>query len=201
MRILHLNGFKSPEERQTYKILIHKNTIDSIQSLCQAMEQLKISYERHENQAKAENIMAIQVNNLQNIHLSDLAHDIKSIWNDLGSKKCIARSNEWHLLDSAEYFISNIDRIFADNYDPTEQDILRSRISTTGIIETLFKLDKLTFKMYDVGGQRGERKKWSGHLNSQPLQLLMTILIIVIYWLFFAILLPITDYFCYQRKS
>ena len=36
----------------------------------------------------------------------------------------------------------------------------RSRLTTNGIIETDFIIDDHVFKMFDVGGQRGERKKW-----------------------------------------
>lgn len=43
---------------------------------------------------------------------------------------------------------------------PTDQDILRSRLKTTGITETVFDLGALTYRMFDVGGQRSERKKW-----------------------------------------
>lgn len=43
---------------------------------------------------------------------------------------------------------------------PTDQDILRTRLRTTGISETIFDLGNLTYKMVDVGGQRSERKKW-----------------------------------------
>ena len=45
-------------------------------------------------------------------------------------------------------------------YLPTDQDILRSRVKTTGITETTFKVGELTYKLFDVGGQRSERKKW-----------------------------------------
>lgn len=38
--------------------------------------------------------------------------------------------------------------------------MLHSRLRTTGIIETLFALGQLNFRMMDVGGQRSERKKW-----------------------------------------
>jgi len=43
---------------------------------------------------------------------------------------------------------------------PTEEDILRSRVRTTGIVEQEFNIDGNMFRMFDVGGQRNERKKW-----------------------------------------
>ncbi|KAJ5511812.1 Heterotrimeric G-protein alpha subunit [Penicillium expansum] len=43
---------------------------------------------------------------------------------------------------------------------PTDQDVLRSRVKTTGITETTFIIGDLTYRMFDVGGQRSERKKW-----------------------------------------
>jgi len=57
-------------------------------------------------------------------------------------------------------FFNEIDRLFGRDYLPTDQDILRTRLRTTGISETVFDLDKLTYRMFDVGGQRSERKKW-----------------------------------------
>ena len=45
-------------------------------------------------------------------------------------------------------------------YLPTDQDILRSRVKTTGITETMFVVGELTYRLFDVGGQRSERKKW-----------------------------------------
>jgi len=57
-------------------------------------------------------------------------------------------------------FIDSIDRLFSDDYIPIDQDILRARLRTTGISETLFNTGDLTYRMFDVGGQRSERKKW-----------------------------------------
>lgn len=57
-------------------------------------------------------------------------------------------------------YFSNIERIGGTGYIPTEQDILRSRAKTTGIVETSFMADAIRFKMVDVGGQRSERRKW-----------------------------------------
>lgn len=59
----------------------------------------------------------------------------------------------------ASYFDS-IQRIAAPDYVPTDQDVLRSRVKTTGITETHFQIGDFNYKVFDVGGQRSERKKW-----------------------------------------
>lgn len=48
----------------------------------------------------------------------------------------------------------------AKDYIPTDQDILRSRVKTTGINEITFRVQGLSYKVFDVGGQRSERRKW-----------------------------------------
>jgi len=53
-----------------------------------------------------------------------------------------------------------IDRMSLPLCPPTDQDILCSRVKTTGIMETTFKVEELTYKLFDVGGQRSEWKKW-----------------------------------------
>lgn len=62
-------------------------------------------------------------------------------------------------LHTFSYFES-VDRIAASDYLPTDQDVLRSRVKTTGITESIFRIGDLTYKLFDVGGQRSERKKW-----------------------------------------
>lgn len=57
-------------------------------------------------------------------------------------------------------YFDSIERIGHHNYLPTDQDVLRSRVKTTGITETTFVIKNLTYRMFDVGGQRSERKKW-----------------------------------------
>lgn len=89
-------------------------------------------------------------------------------------------SKDYQLNDSAKYFLDSLDRIVAKSYIPSPQDILRTRVKTTSISEISFKYkdmmvktrgkndtaqNKLTvfcskFCMYDVGGQRTERRKW-----------------------------------------
>jgi len=156
MKILHLDGFKSPEEKAAYKALVWKNLLESMQTLCHACDTLKISLDSDENRARSSALLALSVNDSPLPHKSD----IQALWHDTGVQKAVARSSEFHLLDSAPYFLESSERVLQASFEPNTQDILRSRIATTGIIETEFTIDKLLFRMYDVGGQRGERKKW-----------------------------------------
>ncbi|KIO17632.1 hypothetical protein M407DRAFT_32690 [Tulasnella calospora MUT 4182] len=69
-------------------------------------------------------------------------------------------SSEFYLMDSASYFFSQVQRIAQRDYTPNESDVLRARAKTTGISETRFSIGQLSIHMFDVGGQRSERKKW-----------------------------------------
>ncbi|BHF74385.1 hypothetical protein SprV_0501747100 [Sparganum proliferum] len=58
------------------------------------------------------------------------------------------------------FFLERTQELGKPDYIPTEQDILRCRVLTSGIFETKFTVDKVQFHMFDVGGQREERRKW-----------------------------------------
>lgn len=57
-------------------------------------------------------------------------------------------------------FFGEIKRITSADFVPNEHDVLRARTKTTGIVETRFEMGQLSIHLFDVGGQRSERKKW-----------------------------------------
>lgn len=57
-------------------------------------------------------------------------------------------------------FDNAIDHVFAPEWIPSDQDILRVRLRTTGISEVFFDMGHITWSMNDVGGQRSECNKW-----------------------------------------
>ena len=51
----------------------------------------------------------------------------------------------WNLSDYHS-FLDDLKRLGAKDYQPTEQDILRTRVKTTGIVEVHFSFKNLNFK-------------------------------------------------------
>jgi len=86
---------------------------------------------------------------------------VESLWRDHAVQEAWKnKQSELQLPVSAGNFIRDFAKISARNYVPSFHDILQTRIKTTGIIETRFEVDKEEFRMFDVGGQKNERRKW-----------------------------------------
>ncbi|KAJ2955844.1 hypothetical protein NQZ79_g8226 [Umbelopsis isabellina] len=85
---------------------------------------------------------------------------LKQLWSDKGVQQAYEKGNTFALNDNVTYFYDKIDDLFASDYIPEDDDIIRCRIKTTGIVETTFNMGPLKYRMFDVGGQRSERKKW-----------------------------------------
>ena len=82
------------------------------------------------------------------------------VWQDASIQETVCRSRKFQLNDSATgIYFNAIDRMASPSYLPTDQDILQSRVKTTGITETTFKVGELTYKLFD--GQRSKWKKWT----------------------------------------
>ncbi|KAL7025236.1 hypothetical protein ACKWTF_013406 [Chironomus riparius] len=158
MRIIHGSGYSDDDKRSFIK-LIYQNISMAMQSMIQAMESLKIEYSDEKNIEKAQQILSHDLIPTQNVQPS-LMCAIKELWADAGIQECYERRREYQLIDSAKYYLNDLERIEKDDYLPTEQDLLRARVPTTGIIEYKFKLDNIYFRIVDVGGQRSERRKW-----------------------------------------
>ncbi|TPX73948.1 hypothetical protein CcCBS67573_g04787 [Chytriomyces confervae] len=95
-----------------------------------------------------------------------LISSIKLLWQDCGVQYCVSRSSEYQLMDSCPYIMENLDRICRPEFTPADADILAARVMTSHIREIRFKVNESTFCVYDLGGQRSERKKWMAHFDN-----------------------------------
>uniref|UniRef100_H3DB87 G protein subunit alpha L n=1 Tax=Tetraodon nigroviridis TaxID=99883 RepID=H3DB87_TETNG len=165
MRILHVNGFNAEEKKQKIQD-IRKNVKDAIVTIVSAMSTLipPVPLANPEDQFRKTtdkfNCAIITTLKICRPLSKEFFDHAKKLWNDEGVKACFERSNEYQLIDCAQYFLDRIDSVRQNDYTPTDQDLLRCRVLTSGIFETKFQVDKVNFHMFDVGGQRDERRKW-----------------------------------------
>uniref|UniRef100_A0A915Q1V2 G protein alpha subunit n=1 Tax=Setaria digitata TaxID=48799 RepID=A0A915Q1V2_9BILA len=161
MRLIHTNGF-TDEETMQQKTVIYNNIIQAMVSILRGMKALDIPFENPERDADARIVMDVVKSGNESDPLTPaLITALKNLWADKGVRKdAYERGNEFQMPESTAYFLDSVDRVSFSDYKPTEQDILLSRIKTTGIVEVKFKMKNVDFRVFDVGGQRSERKKW-----------------------------------------
>ncbi|XP_052631577.1 guanine nucleotide-binding protein subunit alpha-14 [Harpia harpyja] len=158
MRIIHGSGY-TEEDRKGFTKLVYQNVFTAMQVMIGAMDTLKIQYTSKENEESAQMIKEVEVDKVTALERKQV-EAIKKLWEDPGIQECYDRRREYQLSDSAKYYLTDLDRIANPSFVPTQQDILRVRVPTTGIIEYPFDLENIIFRMVDVGGQRSERRKW-----------------------------------------
>jgi len=160
MKIIHQNGY-TVDELALYRLTIYKNLIDCAKALIGAMRQFGIEPTTPANVEYSDYLMEYQVVSDPHTPLStQVGVAVISLWQDPSIKTLMERQSEFYLMDSAPYFFEEANRISAPEYIPIEADVLRARTKTMGIYETRFTMGSLSIHMFDVGGQRSERKKW-----------------------------------------
>ncbi|KAJ0022616.1 hypothetical protein NQD34_014750 [Periophthalmus magnuspinnatus] len=160
MRILHVDGFNAEEKQQKTQD-IRKNVKDAIVTIITAMSSLAppVALGNPQNQHRVDYIKSIApLSDFE--YTEEFFEHTQRLWEDEGVRACFERSNEYQLIDCAQYFLDRLDSVRRKDYTPTDQDLLRCRVLTSGIFETRFQVDKVNFHMFDVGGQRDERRKW-----------------------------------------
>lgn len=102
-------------------------------------------------------IKGLDENDLINVNIGNA---INALWHDPGILAVWNRRSEFQIIESVQYYFNRIDIIKMPDYLPDKDDIVYSRVRTSGIVTERYNIDNTTFEMYDVGGQRNERKKW-----------------------------------------
>ncbi|KAH9484813.1 Guanine nucleotide-binding protein alpha-4 subunit [Psilocybe cubensis] len=89
--------------------------------------------------------------------------DVEALWMH-ESIKFYIQKRKIRLDDSASYFLGHIQRIAEPEYTPSNDDILNVRLQTLGIMEHSIPIytggRTYDWKLYDVGGARGQRPMW-----------------------------------------
>merc|ERR1712083_35043 len=136
LRSIHGKGFKD-KDRVGFCDHIYSQTIGQMKTMLEFYDIL-----RDENDEVADNV-----------ELLWREEAIQEIWRNRARLKI-------DFADSTAYFFDEVRRIADAQFLPSDKDILLVRHRTTGVIEQNFEIQNTTFHIFDVGGQKSERKKW-----------------------------------------
>ncbi|CDZ98214.1 g-protein alpha subunit [Phaffia rhodozyma] len=159
MKLIHQGSYKS-EEREAYKEIVFSNTCQSMKVLVEALTSMHIPLGNPANQRHCQTIISAPHQIEGDTMPGQISEAVRCLWADAGIRAVFRRKNEIQLNDSAQYYFDHIDEVGSGRYLPSDQDVLRSRVRSTGITETTFRIGDMTYRLFDVGGQRSERKKW-----------------------------------------
>ncbi|KAI8099059.1 guanine nucleotide binding protein, alpha [Halteromyces radiatus] len=158
MRLIHAAGFRE-QERLQYRSIIYENIYSSMQMMILA---LKTSSNVLDDPT-LEVYLPLFENNLDLHHHPfplEYLEPLQALWLDGGLQRAYHQSTTMAFQDNLPYFFQKLQVLWDRDYVPSDQDIIRSRVKTTGITGIKFSIGPFMYHLIDVGGQRSERKKW-----------------------------------------
>ncbi|KAI3913469.1 hypothetical protein MKW98_003948 [Papaver atlanticum] len=172
IKLLFQTGFDDAELK-SYTSVIFANVYQTIKILYDASKELAQNESDSakyvlspENEGIGEKLSEIGSRLDHPCLTKELAHEIETLWKDSAIQETSTRGNELQVPDCANYFMDNLQRLSDVNYVPTKEDVLYARVRTTGVVEIQFspvgenKKSGEVYRLFDVGGQRNERRKW-----------------------------------------
>ncbi|XP_050219532.1 guanine nucleotide-binding protein alpha-1 subunit [Mercurialis annua] len=172
IKLLFQSGFDE-SELKSYTSVVHANVYQTIKILHDGSKELA------QNEADSSKYVISGENKDIGEKLSEiggrldyprltkeLSKEIETLWKDAAIQETYDRGNELQVPDCAHYFMDNLQRLSDANYVPTKEDVLYARVRTTGVVEIQFspvgenKRSGEVYRLFDVGGQRNERRKW-----------------------------------------
>lgn len=167
MRIIH-NGEMSPVSLRSYKKDVLGNALICTLNLLKAVRNSGLPWSSSRTVEAAsvlENLSAatwgLEGNDNLYAHIpTNHASYISLIWQDEASQKCWQRANEFDLPESTAYYMSSIERLATEPFTPSQEDVLRLRLPTSETTVNDFTNDGWTFRITDIGGQKGSRRRW-----------------------------------------
>ncbi|XP_042383183.1 guanine nucleotide-binding protein alpha-1 subunit-like [Zingiber officinale] len=172
IRLLFQTGFDEVELK-SYASVIHANVYQTIKILYDGAKELAQndpSSSKYvvctENKDIGEKLSEIGSKMDYPYLTKEIAKEITTLWNDPAIQETYSHGNKLQVPDCAQYFMENLERFSEVTYVPTKEDVLHARVRTTGVVEIQFspvgesRKSGEVYRLYDVGGQRNERRKW-----------------------------------------
>jgi len=155
MKVIHKEGFTKPE-LEKFKDILRENCLQGMQKLLSACKEWDLEVTKKHRPLHELVLNASELT-------EEVAQAVQELWESKAVQSAFERNNELQLPGGASgipYYIKHATRFAEDVYLPTQDDVIRAKLRTTGITEVVFTVGNTEFTMVDVGGQRSERRKW-----------------------------------------
>ncbi|KAI9459695.1 guanine nucleotide binding protein, alpha subunit [Lactarius psammicola] len=101
------------------------------------------------------------------VHVLDRCRDsMVRLWGDEWVRRRLVERRV-RLQESSGFYLDQIERITGKDYSPTDEDVLKARLKTVGVVEHSFTISmgsmrgNTSWMIYDVGGARNQRHAWA----------------------------------------
>eukprot|EP00606_Chrysophyceae_sp_TOSAG23-5_P001632 GSChrysophyteH2.ASY1.ANO1.1640.1 assembled CDS len=157
MKIIYGREFTDTEKKSQIPT-VFLNIIQAIRLLANRLVDFKLD-------SKLKDVAKEAFNLVRNLDDSDditipVGDAIKALWLDPAMQECWSYRSQYQVIESVKYYFERMDVIKMPGYVPDKDDLLHLRVRTSGIVTERYAIDNSNYEMYDVGGQKNERKKW-----------------------------------------
>jgi len=167
LRSLHGSGFQD-KDRLQFKDHICAQIIEQMKGCLECVEILQEEEEFKDVELTKEGKdAAVVLEAAQSLKVTvQIADAVEILWKEKAIRTVFDMRATMKIDDSCAYFWDNVRRVQDPEFVPNDKDILLVRYRTTGVIEQKFEIKGNLFHVFDVGGQKSERKKWIHSFDS-----------------------------------
>lgn len=157
LTLVYGEGF-SDVDRSAYKEIIFQNVIANMKVLCQELDNAE--WGNTVPEAIAADKLYLEDLRADSSITPEVAAHIRALWRAPATLKTYSFRARYQLTDNCKFFADKVLEIGSPGWVPTDEDVIRARARTTGIVNAQYEIEGTVFELYDVGGQRNERRKW-----------------------------------------
>eukprot|EP00903_Cladosiphon_okamuranus_P009064 g8665.t1 len=151
-------GTLTDGEMMLYRRAIRQNLVECMRSLLNAGESMGIPLANPKLRTAAQRVQELDL--VLGDVTPETGRDVRELWEDAGVQRVWANKAKYWILDSTPYYMREALRVTQDSFDITEEDVVMTRVITSGVGSTVVMDPPMKYTLVDVGGQRNERKKW-----------------------------------------
>lgn len=164
MKILYYGGFQDKEYIEAV-INIRRNLKDFVICIFRELsDQAKAKYQTFYS--------FIETWSEVTTYTVPMVKEFQEFWKD--SEVQVLYESSKMVPSNIDYFLGDLERVLADNYFPTNEDMLKMRVVTRSVSATVFEKDGQRIHFFDVSGLSYHRTKWTCYFEAVETILFVT---------------------------